>query len=382
MKIITFYLPQFHEIPENNKWWGKGFTEWVNVKKAEPLFGGHEQPVVPFGRNYYDLLDIDVMRWQAKIAKEYGVYGFCFYHYWFDGHLLLEKPVENYLADQTIDFPFCICWANENWTNQWIADKHDVLIAQTYGGLQEWKDHYDYLRNFFKDKRYICINNKPLFVIYRPDLIPNIGGMLDAYSRFAKEDGLDGLCFVCQRPDSLLDGNKSDLTKFDYCIEYQPIVAFSQPQKRQNLLMLRKLKRFLLLNIEKHMHITTENLRFSRLKNGLTIYSYDEIWNKIIRSHPISGKSIPGAFVNWDNTPRKGIRGTVVAGRTPQKFHDYLLQQILHAKNDYKQDMMFMFAWNEWAEGGYLEPDEKNEYAYLEALKNALLQCGEFPGEI
>ena len=379
MKIITFYLPQFHAIPENDKWWGKGFTEWVNVKKAKSLFEGHEQPKIPLNENYYNLLDADVMRWQVKLAKNYGIYGFCFYHYWFDGHLLLEKPMENYLSDQTLDFPYCICWANENWTNQWVADKHKVLIAQTYGNIENWKEHYDYLSQFFKDKRYIRVNNRPLLVIYRPDLIPNVKDMLEKYVEFAKTDGFEGLCFMCQRPDSLLSGSHSDLSAFDYCIEYQPAFAFNNIQKKQNLLWLRKLKRQLLLNIEKYLHISTENFRLSKIKNDLTIYDYDKIWNNIINSAPMTDKSIPGAFVNWDNTPRKGIRGSVVIGSSPKKFKKYLKRQIWHTRNEYKQDIIFLFAWNEWAEGGFLEPDEKYGYGYLSAIYEALKETNELP---
>ena len=165
MKIIAFYLPQFHEIPENNKWWGKGFTEWVNVKKARPLFENHNQPRVPLNKNYYNLLDEKTQKEQVKLANDYGLYGFCFYHYWFDGKLLLEKPVEKFLENKSLDTHFCICWANEHWTNAWANKEAKVLIEQKYGNKKEWKEHFDYLLNFFKDDRYIKENNKPLLVI-------------------------------------------------------------------------------------------------------------------------------------------------------------------------------------------------------------------------
>lgn len=151
MKVIAFYLPQFHEIPENNEWWGKGFTEWVNVKKAKPLYRGQNQPRVPLQRNYYNLEDVSVQEWQVELAKKYGVYGFCMYHYWFNGHLLLEKPVEQYLKNNKLDLPFCLCWANENWTNVWAAGGNKILISQTYGDKNEWKKHFDYFLPFFKD---------------------------------------------------------------------------------------------------------------------------------------------------------------------------------------------------------------------------------------
>ena len=155
MKIIAVYLPQFHEIPENNEWWGKGFTEWTTMKKAKPLYEGHYQPRIPLNENYYNLLDPQVMEWQCKIAKEHGIYGFCFYHYWFDGHLLLEKPVEKYLQDEKCDLPFCICWANEHWTKAWEGKHNQVLIPRRYGGEKEWKEHFEYLLPFLKDPRYI-----------------------------------------------------------------------------------------------------------------------------------------------------------------------------------------------------------------------------------
>ncbi len=381
MKIIPFYLPQFHEIPENNRWWGEGFTEWVNVKKAKPLFDGHDQPKIPLNNNYYNLLDDDVMLWQTRVAKKYGIYGFCFYHYWFDGHMLLEKPVENYLNDKRIDFPFCICWANENWTTQWFDDKHKVLISQTYGGYNEWKKHYDYLRDFFHDDRYIKENNKPMFVIYRPDIIPNMEDMIKAFNEFAVSDGFDGICFVCQRTDSSIGHNGKIISLFDHCIEYQPMCAFSKVlEGKQKFKLIRRIKRSILLSIEKYFKISTSGFKFSNIRRkNVRVYDYDKVWAEIIRSKPMTNKSIPGAFVNWDNTPRKAYRGSVVLGVTPDKFGKYISEQIKNAKNVYNSDMIFVFAWNEWAEGGYLEPDEANGYAFLEALYDALQKNGELP---
>lgn len=381
MKIIAYYLPQFHCIPENDKWWGKGFTEWVNVKKAEALFEGHKQPKIPLNNNYYNLLDIDVMKWQAEIAKKHGIYGFCFYHYWFDGKMLLEKPVENYLNENSIDFPYCICWANEHWTNQWVADQYDVLIEQRYGSKSEWKMHFDYLLPFFKDDRYIKKDGKPVFVLYRPDLVECKKEMFDYWNQLSKEAGLPGICYLCQRPDAMLAGINSDLSMFDYCIEYQPGIAIKEiTHKRQKFQMLRKIKRKLVLFLERHFKVHGNTLNISRMMSkDVTKFTYDELWDYILNMSPITEKSIPGAFVNWDNSPRKGERGLVTTGVSPNKFKKYLSEQVKNAKNMYHQDMMFMFAWNEWAEGGYLEPDEENGYAYLEAIKNALIENGEFP---
>ena len=160
MKIISFYLPQFHSIPENDKWWGKGFTEWVNVKKAKPLFNGHNQPHIPLNYNYYNLLDKKTLEWQVNLANKYGVYGFCFYHYWFNGKKLLEKPVEDFLNRKELNIHFCLCWANESWTNTWANGNSKIIMEQKYGTKKDWKMHYEYLSTFFKDKRYISNNNK------------------------------------------------------------------------------------------------------------------------------------------------------------------------------------------------------------------------------
>lgn len=383
MNIIAFYLPQFHQIPENDEWWGEGFTEWVNVKKAKPLFEGHEQPRVPLNGNYYDLSDVSVMKWQTEIAKEHGISGFCFYHYWFDGKLLLEKPVENYLNSKDIDFPYCICWANEHWTNQWVSDKNNVLIEQRYGGEKEWKEHFDYLLPYFKDNRYIKREGKPVVVIYRPDLIDKRKDMVNYWNQLAKAAGLDGLCFMYQRPDAALGGNNSDLSMFDYCIEYQPGVEFKfNVNNTRKFNGLRRVKRKLMLFIEKKFGISTEGMNLSQInKHEASKRSYDEVWEHVISQKPMFENSIPGAFVNWDNTPRKENRGMVLTGATPEKFKYYLKKQIKHAIDDYHEDMMFMFAWNEWAEGGFLEPDEKYGYGFLDAIKQALIETDSFPEE-
>lgn len=367
MKLISFYLPQFHEIPENNQWWGKGFTEWSNVKKAVPLFHGHLQPRVPLNNNYYDLSDINVMREQVKLAKDSGMFGFCFYHYWFDGRLLLQKPIEQFLENKDIDFHFCICWANEHWTKAWESDKNTVLIEQKYGNEEEWKSHFDYLLPYFKDYRYIVENNKPMIVIYRPDIIPCLNKMLDFWNALAVENGFDGLCFCYQHPSFGLMKKKDD-SRFTYCIEYQPTYAQSLIRNKKHKL-LRRLKHFL-----DHFFETffKKDLRYLSQKKGPTVFDYDEVWTYIINSKPISSKSIPGAFVNWDNTPRRGKTGIYYVGYSTEKFEKYLSLQIKHAKEDYHTEYVFLFAWNEWGEGGFLEPDEKEQYGRLNAVKKAI----------
>lgn len=376
MRIIAFYLPQFHEIPENNEWWGEGFTEWVNIRKAKPLFYNHNQPRVPLDNNYYNLLNEDTMKWQVKLAKEYGLGGFCFYHYWFDGHLLLEKPVENYLNNKELDLPFCICWANEHWTNAWVSKENKVLIEQKYGNKEDWKVHFYYLLPFIKDSRYIKNNGKPLIIIYRPEIIDCLNEMLDYWQELAIENGLPGIDFAYQHVAFDLEKNKDD-SRFAYNIEYQPTyaTAFKYQNKWK---VLKKFKRNIAKYLESNFKI---DIRYIR-PGGLQKYDYDEIWNYILSMKPQSHKSIPGAFVDWDNTPRRSVNGSVYLGTTPEKFKKYLTKQIARTKDIYNTDMIFLFSWNEWAEGGYLEPDEKNEYAYLQAMRQALIDNGEYPNNI
>ena len=379
MKIIAFYLPQFHNIPENDEWWGDGFTEWVNVKKAKPLYHGHAQPRVPLNNNYYDLLDDDVKVWQAKLAKKYGIYGFAYYHYWFSGHMLLEKPMEQMLANKNIDLPFCISWANETWTKAWVGDEKKVLLLQKYGARKEWKEHFDYLLKFFKDERYIKVNGCPFFIIYRPEVIPCLNEMLDAWNEWAKENGFPGMCFAYQSNDfDLIKGR--DNSRFDYDIEFQPGFATGQV-KKQNFKTLRSIRRNVAHFVEKYFGL--DLYRFGKNVINKVVdnqrFDYDMVWENIIKTKPASNKNLPGAFVGWDNSPRHGERATIYTGDSPEKFEKYMTQQIRNARDNYHSDMLFMYAWNEWAEGGYLEPDTRNEYGNLEAIKNALEKNNEFP---
>lgn len=375
MKIIAYYLPQFHTIPENDELWGKGFTEWKNVQNAEPLFEGHNQPRIPQNNNYYDLLNQDVKRWQISLAKKYGVYGFCMYHYWFGGKLLLEKPVEQYLHDQSMDLPFCICWANENWTNAWVSDSNKILIEQRYGGKEEWKAHFEYLLPFFSDERYIKVDGHPLFIIYRPELIPNLNEMLDFWQELAEQDGLERLYFGYQKTDKEELYRKDD-SRFEYNIEYQP--GFSGKWQEAGWhRVLRKIKQNTCLILDRVLR--TSRFSTMRIEPKLEKKDYIKYWDAIVTHVPDDSKCIPGAFVDWDNTPRKGIRGSWFQGVSPELFYEYMKKQIIHTREVYKKDMLFVFAWNEWGEGGYLEPDMRFGAGMLQALQRALIECDEFP---
>jgi hypothetical protein len=345
VKIIAFYLPQFHTIPENDEWWGKGFTEWTNVRKATPLFKNHYQPRTPLNDNYYNLEDVDVMKWQAKLAKEYGIYGFCYYHYWFNGKKLLEKPLENMLKASDVQIPFCLSWANEPWARTWDGRDTDVLMPQEYGTQKEWAEHFEYLLDFFNDPRYIKIEGKPMMVIYRTSSIPKVNEMIDLWEKLSIEAGFNGLHIV----ETLNSLQKGPFTlKSEACMEFEPSFTLYH--------------RYYL----KYRVIDWLKKKFTKIE----IKNYDNVYDCIVNKKSIKDnkKRYLGAFVGWDNSPRKGKGGVIILGSTPEKFAKYLKQQFLNAKK-LQFDFIFVNAWNEWAEGAYLEPDNKYGYNYIEAIK-------------
>ncbi|WP_332380577.1 glycoside hydrolase family 99-like domain-containing protein [Lactococcus cremoris] len=399
MKIITYYLPQFHEIPENDEWWGKGFTEWTNVKKAAPIFENHYQPRVPLENNYYNLLEDEIKKSQVNYAKKYGIYGFCFYHYWFEGKLLIEKPVEQFLNNKDLDIHFCLSWANESWMKTWVNSDTTVLVEQTYGTKQEWKKHFDYLLPFFKDERYILEDNKPFFILYRPWKIPQLNDMLRYWDSLARQEGFDGIKYVSQDYHENFN-TKFDDSSFDYNIEYQPSLAHSfmerdykyeksyitnyfKNKRNRNSLPITKYKtkekNKKIFNFFHKVHLKILGKLYPEFEVGL--FDYQEVWDNILNKNPKNSKSIPGAFIGWDNTPRRDHNGGVDINFSLEKFEKNLSKQIQRTKNVYKKDMLFMNAWNEWGEGAYLEPDDKYGFGYLESVKNALIENNEFPEE-
>lgn len=369
MKIITFYLPQFHVIPENNEFWGENFTEWVNVKKAIPLFDGHKQPVEPLDDNYYNLMDINTLYWQANLAQQFGIYGFCFYHYWIEGRKLLEKPIEIFLENKDINIHFCLSWANHSWTDSWRG-ANKTLIAQTYGGKEDWDAHFEYLLPFFKDGRYIKEDNKPLFIIYMPEDISNINEMLDYWNERARDEGFEGLTYAYQYIYYDMDKKKDD-SRFDYGIEFQPAYAIADSRGK------------LMANVRKYgfkflsWMQKTLNIRINMDQTKLEVMDYSQIWEYVLKRKPNNGKKIPGAFTGWDNTPRKGKAGLVLHNASPELFKKYLSKQIERARQIYHKDYLFITAWNEWAEGCILEPTKEHGYGYLQAVRDALIENNE-----
>lgn len=378
MKTIAFFVPQYHRIPLNDKYWGEGFTEWDNVKRARPLFEGHIQPKVPLNNNYYNLLDRETKLWQRDLAKKYGIYGFCYYHYWFNGEMLLEKPCEQILLDPELDLPFCFCWANEAWSMEWTG-KNTVIMPQFYGGKEEWHAHWEYLLKFFKDPRYIKAEGKPVLVIYRPESIECLSEMLLYWRKLALEAGLPGMVFMNQSAEFMLDDRK-DHSQIDFEIEYEPINSRKSLGKNKYA-KIKQARRDIMNFCERKFgwDLRRHGNYFLMKASKMQRPSYDEAWKNILSREPHGSNSIPCAFVNWDNSPRYHERGQVYIGMTPEKFKKYFSEQVKRTKEVYKKDMMFIFAWNEWGEGGYLEPDEENKYGYLEAVRDALKENDEFP---
>ena len=370
MKIIPVYLPQYHVIPENEEWWGKGFTEWVNVKNAKPLFEGHHQPRVPLGGNYYDLSQVETLKWQCRLAREHGIYGFCMYHYWFNGHLLLEKPMEMLLAHPEIDIHYCASWANHDWTDGWKASDRapKILIAHDFDDEQDWVKHFNYLLPFFKDPRYMSENNKPFMVIYIPNIIRKLNKMLDLWTRMAKEAGFDGLTYIYQSAASAYDDGW-DKSRFAYGVEMNPqYVNLVFDRKAEKIRFgwvkyARMLKRWL--------HIDRSLMPMRKVKDVKKI-SYDECWENILRMKPQGKNMIPCAFTDWDNTPRHRMNGCVYEGVSTEKFKGYFVRLLEKARQEYDSDIIFVFAWNEWSEGGYLEPDELYGDGFLKAIKEVV----------
>lgn len=374
-KIVAFYLPQFHTIPENDKWWGKGFTEWTNTKKAVPLFEGHEQPKTPLNNNYYDLSDVTVMEKQAKLAQKYSVFGFCYYHYWFkDGKKLLEKPIEQMLEDKKVDIPFCLCWANENWTRNWDGGNREIIMKQDYGSTDDWKKHFSYLLRFFKDDRYLTWNNCPILVIYKPEQIINFNKMIECFRELSVKSGFDGIKILSQYPNTFY-GDRNDKLKIDYQIKFQPVMSLlTKVFSNVDLESTSQKFRFYIKKQFKDVKLF-QSLLYARRKKiqesvvkQLEINDYDEAWDIILNKEPFDESLISGGFTSWDNTARNK-NGMLYKGSSPDKFGHYMTELL---KKPSAMNLVFVNAWNEWAEGAYLEPDERYGYAYLEALKKAV----------
>lgn len=351
MKVIAWHLPQFHSIKENDEWWGEGFTEWTNTQKSTPLYDGHHQPREPLDNNYYNMLEKDTMIWQCKISKQYNVDAFCYYHYWFNGRLLLEKPVENLLRWTDIEQEFCLSWANEPWTRSWDGGEKEIIMPQYYGQENEWENHLQYLLPFFKDKRYLKEDGKPIFLIYRTENIPDCNKMIEFWNVRMQEEGFAGI-YIVETLNGFQTASKCNNSNAQ---------AYMEPMYTINKL----------LSSRTILDKVISRIRHQILGKTKT-YNYEEMWESVVsRKYSSDHKeSFLGAFVDWDNTPRKGSKGMYFLGSTPKKFKSFFSRQVQNAER-INSKYIFINAWNEWAEGTYLEPDTKNGYEYLEAIKEA-----------
>ena len=354
VRAIAFYLPQFHAIAENDHWWGSGFTDWVNVRKAQPLFPGHYQPQQP-ALGYYDPREANVREAQAELAAQNGIYGFCYYDYWFSGRRLLEKPIEEVLRSGKPDFPFCLCWANENWTRRWDGLEHDVLIEQTYSDEDD-ENHIKALLPYFLDCRYIKVNGRPLFLVYRTDLLPDPAKTAQRWRSIAKAAGLSDLYLV--RAESFQSGISPESLGFDAAVEFAPdrSVMGQSLFRGPAFKMLRKIRFVPSLFRENWAH------------------SYQSIANAMVaKPHP-AYKRFLGVCPSWDNSPRRSADATILLGSTPSRYEQWCRTVVQRTIQYFEGDerLIFINAWNEWAEGCHLEPDTKFGAQYLEATKRAV----------
>lgn len=351
-RVIAYYLPQFHPVPENNQWWGKGFTEWTNVAKAKPLFHGHYQPHIPADLGFYDLRLPETRAAQADLAREYGVEGFCYYHYWFGGRRMLEHPFNEVLTSSEPELPFCLCWANHSWNSIWQGTPDRTLIEQVYPGMEDHAEHFDFLLKAFSDPRYITVEGKPLFVVYKPDDIPDVQQVTDYWRERAHQAGLKGLHLV--GVSHFNPGWDPHSHGFDACMmqKLPPMngrIPWQFPDAKLKVL-------------------------FGHGQHKLSIYSYEEMLGFLLRSKKVNFMDYPCVLPNWDNTPRAGMNGLVFHGSTPVLFRQHLkdaLERITEHPSEHK--ILFLKAWNEWAEGNYLEPDLRYGHGYLEAIREEII---------
>ena len=345
-RLIAYYLPQFHPIPENDEWWGKGFTEWTNTAKARRLFPGHYQPHIPADLGFYDLRVPETRIAQAEMAYHYGIEGFCYYHYWFAGKRLLERPLHEVLKSREPNLPFCLCWANETWTGTWHGSPEKILIEQTYPGLNDDTEHFYALLHAFSDDRYLKIDGKPIFIVYNPWQIPEPLRTTDCWRDLAHKAGLKGL-FLIGAANEPWSPSQNGFDASTTRKMFHPAALGEMKGTRKLRRALRKL-----------------------IGYPMAIYSYKKIIPYVLMPEASKENVYPCVIPNWDNTPRCGKNGIIFQGSTPELFRLHLratLQQVMHKKIENR--LVFIKSWNEWAEGNHLEPDLRFGKSYLEVIK-------------
>jgi lipopolysaccharide biosynthesis protein len=354
-KAIAFYLPQYHPIPENDKWWGKGFTEWSNVAKAKPLFSAHYQPRIPADLGFYDLRLPEARQAQANLAKAYGISGFCYYHYWFNGSRLLERPFNEVLSSGEPDFPFCLCWANETWSRRWLGEETNVLQKQSYSHEDDL-NHIRSLMPAFADPRYIQIKGRPIFLVYRPLDLPEPMRMVETFKNECIKSGLPEPYLM--GVDAHSPGVNFEKIGFDGTLVFEPQLG-ALPDFMNDGVSMSKLAR---------------NLKLGIASSKLKIYDYGEA-RQLMLARERDFPTHPCIFVSWDNTPRRRKNAIVAVNSTPEIFEAGLAEMVSSLTvKPLDERIVFINAWNEWAEGNYLEPDLKYGTQYLEAVKRVIFQ--------
>ena len=343
MRLIAYYLPQFYPIPENDAWWGKGFTDWTNITKGTPRFRGHYQPHLPGELGFYDLRMPSVLFRQAELAKCYGIYGFCIHHYWFGGRQFLNEPIRILLDNPDINIHFCLNWANENWTRRWDGAEHEILLKQRHSPMDDVAFARS-LEHVFSDPRYIRVDGRPVLMVYQPALLPDARATADRWREHFVRRGFGNPYLVMSNAHNYLDPRKFD---FDATAGFPP-----------------------------HGFSRTRILRCLRLTRGFKGYvsSYDEMVRKTLDISSSGFVYMPGVCLGWDNEARRPNQGTVIFGSTPMKYGKWLLESCRRVQAlAPSEQLIFINAWNEWAEGTHLEPDRHFGYAYLAETARALI---------
>jgi lipopolysaccharide biosynthesis protein len=362
VRAISFHLPQFHPIPENDEWWGKGFTEWTNAAKARPLFPGHYQPHLPADLGFYDLRVPEVRAAQAELAAQYGIYGFCYYHYWFHGRQVLERPVNEILQSGEPDFPFCLCWANENWTRRWDGTENQLLLEQRYSAADDLA-HIRALIPFFHDPRYIRVMDRPLLAVYLASKLPEPQRTAELWRREAERAGLKGLFLV--RVESCCIPGDGRSVGFDYSLQFQPHASIPYPFRIFRSRWWRRHK------LGMGEDVFRDNL----------VCEYGGLVHCALEEPPVPYPQIPCVCPGWDNSPRKKKDALILHNATPELYERWLREVVTRMRQRMPVDgnsgispesLVFINAWNEWAEGNHLEPCQKWGRAYLQATQRAL----------
>lgn len=374
-RVIAYYLPQYHPIPENDAWWGPGFTEWTNVAKAKPLFRGHYQPRIPADLGFYDLRLPEVREQQATLAREAGIEGFCYYHYWFgNGKQLLQRPFEEVLASGKPTLPFCLCWANHDWTNKtWkkgSSFKGDSVIAKMTYSHEDDIRHFEYLLPAFRDERYIRVDGKPLFVVYAPESLPDATAFINLWQEMAQKAGLPGIHFVGYTANSkgrTVDGKMSfwDTNRASEFYKNVLDMGFDAVNSAG------------LFRAESMCHGKWGMLRYYISKNTFLPTSNHTEYSRIMKHYYVPEDAwenvYPTLFPQWDRSPRAGAKTNIIYGSTPEKFEKSLYEAFqLLQERPAEHSIAFLKSWNEWGEGNYVEPDQKFGHGYLNAIRNAL----------